>query len=151
MKKTFLIFSLFLIFTSFKPESEIKPFGFYSNEKSSDGEHSNGYTLQLWKYKNNLIGKLSYNEGQIGTQVSGFISNVKYNSEKETLIFESKLDEERIVFNGKISKNKVVGTYIWPTRLDKNQTLKMCCKDAQINTEYQTFDEWEKMWKQYEN
>jgi len=151
MKKTFLIFSLFLILTAFNIEKEVKTFGFYSNEKSNDGEHSKGYTLQLWKYKNTLIGKISYNEGLIGDQISGYISNVKYNSEKETLYFESALDGEKINFNGKISSSKTSGTYTWKSRIDKNQYMNICCEDAQINVDYLTLKEWKEMWKEFEH
>ncbi|MBG6111887.1 hypothetical protein IWX84_002778 [Flavobacterium sp. CG_9.10] len=89
IKKRIFIFSLFVILTAFDIEKEVKTFGFYSNEKSNDGEHSKGYTLQLWKYRNTLIGKLSYNEGLIGDQISNYISNVKYNSEKKHFILKA--------------------------------------------------------------
>lgn len=151
MKKTFFIFSIFLILTAFNIEKEVKTFGFYSNEKSNDGEHSKGYILQLWKYKNTLIGKISYNEGLIGNQISSYVFNVKYNEEKGILYFESTLDGEKIKFNGKISKSKTFGTYTWPSKIDKNQSMKICCDDAPINIDYQTLNEWKKMWEEFEN
>ncbi len=75
-----IIISNVIAFTS---DNELKTFGFYTNEKSTNGELPIGYTLQLWKYNNTLIGVLRYNEGSFGINTSGFIDNVKYNSKKE--------------------------------------------------------------------
>lgn len=149
MKKAFFVLAIFLILTAFNTEKAIKTFGFYSNEKSNDGEHSQGYTLQLWKYKNTIIGKISYNEGLIGDNISGYIANVKFN--KEMLYFESTLNDEKIKFNGKISKTKIFGTFTWPSQVDKDQLMKLCCNDAPINVDYATLNEWKKMWYKFEN
>ncbi len=76
MKKAFFILSIFLILTAFNTEKEDKNIWLLFKQKSNDGEHSLGYTLELWKYKNTLVGKVSYNKGLIGDQISGYISNV---------------------------------------------------------------------------
>ncbi len=145
MKKTVILFFVFLLVSAFNSESEVKTFGFYANEKSFDGEHSKGYTLHLWTYKNALIGWISYNEGLIGDQISGDISNVKYDQKRGTLSFESVLEGEKIKFSGKISKAEASGTFTWASKMDKKQTMESCCEDAPINRDYPTLKDWEKM------
>ena len=149
MKNLLLLLSL-LFFTSSFIDNDVKRFGFYSNEKSTDGEHSLGYTIQLWKYDNNIIGKIEFNEGLIGDQVGGFIENVKYNSKTGNLIFQSQLDTEKITFIGKVYKAKIIGKVIWKTKTDKNQVLEKCCNDAEINRDFPTIKDWKSMWQKFE-
>lgn len=151
MKKTFILFYISILCFSFEINNEVRKFGFYSNEISTDGEHSHGYTLQLWKYKNSLIGKLSYNEGLIGDQVSDYISNVNYNSKNGSLYFETALDNEKVNFNGKILKSKIIGTFKWNSKITNKESLGICCSDAEINIDYRTLDKWKKMWQRFDN
>lgn len=149
MKNKIFLISLALILL-LHPENEVKTFGFYSNEKSNDGEHSIGYTLQLWRYKNTLVGKVSYNEALIGDHSSGFISNVKYDPKRKTLSFDSILGKENVSFSGKIISSRISGAFTWARHKDQNQSLKSCCKDAEINKDYLTLSEWKKMWQKFE-
>ena len=149
MKNIILLISFF-IFSNFSVNDQVKKFGFYTNEKSSDGEHSIGYTVQLWKYQNSFIGKMAYNQGLIGDQEEGFIKNVKYNMTSGDLNFDSELSGEKITFIGKINDRKLVGTITRKNRADKNQTLTKCCSDAPINVDYPTIKAWQNMWKQFE-
>ena len=149
MKNFLIIFSLLFLTSSFT-DKDVKRFGFYSNEKSTDGEHSIGYTIRLWKYNNNIIGKIEFNEGLIGDQVGGFIQNVKYNSKTGNLTFESLLESEKITFIGKVYRAKIIGNVIWKTKTEKNQVLAKCCNDAEINRDFPTIKEWKSMWRKFE-
>lgn len=147
MKQIILFLSL-LIFSSFQQDTTVKVYGFYSNEKSADGEHSSGYTLHLWQYNGSLIGALAYNEGLIGDQAINTISEVKFNKATGDLSFSSSLNGQAVKFQGKIFPAKINGSFTWSNRVDKSQSLKSCCKDALIYKNYKSYNEWEKMLKQ---
>jgi hypothetical protein len=149
MKK--IIIALFLFF-SLSLNAQVKKLGFYTNEVSKDGEHSTGYTLQLWKYNDMIIGQVSYNEGLIGDQISNFISNVQYDPESKSFSFQSKLGDSLLEFVGNIYKTEVLGAFKWNSiKATKRKSLKICCEDAEINIDYKSFEDWKQMWKQFEN
>lgn len=137
-----------LVCSSFQQDTPVKVLGFFSNEKSTDGEHSSGYTLNLWQYNASLVGMLSYNEGLIGDQVVNVISNVNYNKTSGDISFSSSLYGKTVLFKGKISPTKVTGSFTWSNRVDKNQLLKSCCKDAPIYKNYKSYKDWKKMVQQ---
>ena len=140
-----------LICFSLSLQAQVKKFGFYTNERSGDGEHSFGYTFQLWKYNNTIIGKVSFTEGLIGDQVSSFISDVHYNPETNAISFVSKIDNTPLEFNGTIYKSEIRGVFKWNLKkVTKLETLKLCCKDAEINVDYKSFEDWKAMWKQFD-
>jgi hypothetical protein len=149
MMKTIALIASLLAFTFFNTKDEVKAFGFYSNEKSNDGNHSIGYTLQLWKYKGALIGQLSYNEAEIGSNARGLITNVKYNPTSKLLSFDATLNQQKISFKGKILSAQVLGTFTWSSHKAVRQSLKSCCKDAKINTDYPTLAKWKEMWQSF--
>jgi len=144
-----IIFFLFIfVFSSFQQNTTVKVLGFFSNERSADGEHSSGYTLHLWQYNGNVIGTLSYNEGLIGDQVVNTINNVKFNQANGDISFGSSLGKKAVAFKGKLSPTNVTGSFTWSNRVDKNQSLKSCCKDAPIYKNYKSYKDWEKMLQQ---
>jgi hypothetical protein len=147
MKQIILIISV-LVFSSFQQDTSVKVLGFFSNERSSDGEHSVGYTLHLWQYNGSLIGILSFNQGVIGDQAEGVISNVKYNSASGDISFSTTLDGQAIIFKGKVFPTRISGSFTWGDKVDKNQSLTSCCKDAAIYKNYKTYKEWENMLRQ---
>ncbi|ANE52295.1 hypothetical protein [Flavisolibacter tropicus] len=147
MKQIALVLSVF-IFSAFQQDNTVKVLGFFSNERSADGEHSSGYTLRLWQYNGSLIGILSYNQGLIGDQVVNVISNITYNKTNGDISFGCSLDGQAVTFKGKILPTKVTGSFTWSNRVDKNQSLKSCCKDAEIYKNYKSYKDWEKMMRQ---
>jgi hypothetical protein len=148
MKTILLTLILISNVSAFTTEKEIRTFGFYSDATSINGGPPVGYTLQLWKYKESLIGRLIYNEGLFGVSISGFIDNVKYNPEKNAIRFESNLNGAIVKFRGKLYSNNIVGNYTWPDRTNKNVSLMSCCLDDEINIDYNAFADWIKMWEQ---
>lgn len=144
MKQILLILSALNV-SSFKQGTVVKVFGFYSNEISSDGEHSSGYSLHLWKFNERLVGLVFYNAGLIGDQAKGQIKDVKFNIANGDISFTSQLNGELINFTGIVQSTKVTGTFSWSTRIDKNQLLKSCCKDALIYKDYNSYPAWTKM------
>lgn len=146
MKHIILFFSIVVV-SSFRQDTTVRVYGFYSNERSTDGEHSSGYTLQLWQYKSSLIGALSYNEGLIGDQATNTISDVKFNQSTGNISFSSSLNGQTVSFQGKISPAKVIGSFTFRNRVEKSQSLKSCCKDAPIYKNYKSYKDWEKMLK----
>lgn len=139
-----ILFTLILIcnVNAFSLEKDVIKFGFYSNAISFAEEQPVGYTLQLWKYKGSIIGKLIYNEGCFGVNYSGFIDNVKYSPGRNAISFESNLNGTIVKFRGKINSNSIVGNFIWPDRINKNVLLTSCCLDDEINVDYNTLADW---------
>lgn len=149
MKKNII---LLFVLISISLNAQVKKIGFYSNEVSKDAEHSVGYILQLWKYKDKIIGQISYNEGLIGDQISNFISNVQYDAKSKSFSFQSKLGNSHLEFIGKLYKSEVLGSFKWnSTKATKQESLKICCKDSEINVDYKSLEHWNEMWKEFEN
>ena len=147
MKQIILIVSV-LLFSSFQQNTTVKVLGFFSNESSSDGEHSSGYSVHLWHYNGSLIGTLSFNQGVIGDQVVGVIRNVNYNKASGDISFGTTLDRQPVTFKGKVFPTKISGSFTWGDKIDKNQSLRSCCKDAEIYKNYKSYKEWENMLRQ---
>ena len=56
---------------------EIKPLGSYDYVRSSDGgDHCYGYSLQLWQYRDQLLGLLDIHEGLCGDPPCGVLQYV---------------------------------------------------------------------------
>ena len=146
--KQIILFVFILFLSSFQLDKTVKVFGFFSNEKSTDGEHSKGYTLHLWEYNSQLIGTVSFNEGLIGDQLVNVIEKVRYSKSTGEISFSSSFDDQTIAFKGKAFKSKVTGSFTWSDRTDNNQILNSCCKDAPIYKNYKSYQEWQKMLNQ---
>ena len=71
-------------------KDEIKAIGCFANVQS-DGEHANGYSVQLWFRGNGMIGLIDYHRGLLGDPPMGVLSDVRYDSLTGKLSFKAKL------------------------------------------------------------
>ena len=131
-------------YESYDSNSEIKLIGFYTNEESIDGEHSSGYFLHLWSLENQLLGKLTFNEGLIGSGANEWIIGT---ISGDSIELQSTVYDYDITFKGTISKTGVNGTFAWSSgKIDEQQYLKKCCEDAPIQKDYQNLSTFLVQW-----
>ncbi len=130
-----------------KQHPQIKIIGIYTNEQSSDGEHSFGYTLHLYSYKQSHIGWLTLNEGLIGSGTPKPLSNIVIGAVNE-LEFRADYGSTEVFFNGILKSNSVEGNFFWSNGItDTLQVLRRCCQDGYVHKNYQTIEEFNKDWK----
>lgn len=133
-------------YESYDQESTVELVGFYTNEKSADGEHSSGYFLHLWSISGQLVGKLTVNEGLIGTGKAEWIEGTLTG---QILAFESSMDNEQVTFIGTISDKKLAGVFKWSDQTaHQKQVLKRCCSDAPIHRNYPNLKSFMAQWAQ---
>uniref|UniRef100_UPI00404AA5E8 hypothetical protein n=1 Tax=Fulvivirga sp. TaxID=1931237 RepID=UPI00404AA5E8 len=131
-------------YESFDTNSTIKLIGFYTNEESSDGEHSSGYFLHLWSLNGQLLGKLTFNEGLIGSGANEWLQGILSG---DSIELQSTVYDNEITFKGIVSKTEVKGTFIWSNgKIDEQQYLKKCCEDAPIHKDYQNLSTFLEQW-----
>lgn len=68
----------------------IKAIGCFANVRS-DGEHADGYSLQLWLRGKEVIGLIDYHRGLPGDPPMGMLTDVRYESATGKLSFQAKL------------------------------------------------------------
>ncbi len=137
-------------------EKELKRFGFYSNETSSAGEHSDGYTLRLWIRHGSLFGLLKQHEGLIGDGPEGLLSDIKYDKKTGKIAFNARVYycinsngiNWNIHFEGHITNKKVVGLLSSdaPSAEKRQVVLSRCCEDAPLFKDYGTYETWKSDW-----
>jgi len=137
-------------------EKEFKKFGFYSNEASSDGEHSDGYTLRLWTRHGSLFGLLKQHEGLIGDGPEGLLADIKYDKKTDKITFNARVDyckgsnglNWNIHFEGHITNKKVVGLLSSdaPSGEKQQVVFRRCCEDAPLFKDYATYETWKSDW-----
>ena len=91
---------------------EIEHVGNYRNVSSKDGgEHCAGYSLGLWKYREQIFGLLDVHAGLCGDPPCGVIKDARLNSKTGRLEFWSSISGERIQFEGTVTRNTVDGVF----------------------------------------
>jgi len=102
---------MLLLATSTTFAQDIRPLGFFENVHSSDGgEHCYGYSLQLWKYRDRLLGLLDIHQGLCGDPPCGVLQDAFLNVETGRLTFRSQIIGEAWDFAGTLKLDSVVGT-----------------------------------------
>ena len=90
---------------------DIRPLGSFENVRSSDGgEHCYGYSLELWQYRDRLLGLLDIHEGLCGDPPCGVLEDVFLDGNTGRLAFRSQIIGEAWDFAGTLKRDSVVGT-----------------------------------------
>jgi hypothetical protein len=142
-----------------KDEAPVKPFGTYWKVKS-DGEHANGYHIELWKQNEKFYGLISAHSGLVGDPPTGILENVQFDSKTRKFSFEAKLPSgwcnsktmslDTFEFKGILTNKKITGnllikdnfcsdTYIESKKVINLPRLKEWSKEM---IEYQSYAEW---------
>lgn len=131
------------------PNQKLSVLGFYSNEESFDGEHASGYFLHLWHQRDHLAGRIARDVGAIGDQETGtFIRGSLENGNK--ISFNSRLGEDPIQFSGYLQSSGIEATIHFGSGKTEEIFLEKCCVDAPIHQSYANLDEWNAMWKSFD-
>ncbi len=89
---------------------QFRPLGSFRNVRSSDGgEHCSGYSMQMWKSGQRVIGLLDIHQGLCGDPPCGVIQDVWLDPKTGRLKFSSEIGE-RWQFVGRLAGDAVVGT-----------------------------------------
>jgi hypothetical protein len=101
---------MILLISSNAFAQEIKPLGSFENVRSSDGgEHCYGYSLEIWQYRDQLLGLLDIHKGLCGDPPCGVLQDVLHDVKTGRLIFWTQIGE-RWDFVGTLKRDSVVGT-----------------------------------------
>ena len=138
----------------FAPPGEIqqihsfKPFGFFSNEKSSDGEHSGGFTLHVWDSPKGLYILLWVHEGLIGDGSPLRAVDVFFDPKSTRLTFRAEQSKGQFIrFSGSLTNGVAKGTFRFPSGFIANgQVMARCCDDAKKKRSYSSLEALEKDW-----
>jgi hypothetical protein len=127
----------------------VKPLGFYSNERSSDGEHSTGFSMHVWTSPKGPYILLSVHEGEIGDGRPYKAIDIEHNLVTGQLAFKAEYTPGKFLqFLGVIERGNVKGTFKFPSgAVSKKQILKRCCEDAPRYRAYPSFEALEKEWR----
>jgi len=115
-----------------KPAELLTPLGFYSNEKSSDGEHSGGFTLFVWNSSKGLYILVWVHEGLIGSGSRVKAEDIVFDRSTNKLSFKAEDSSGKyFTFSGVLTKGQAKGTFSFPSGyVRKNELMKRCCEDA---------------------
>jgi hypothetical protein len=81
------------------PERPIRTVGEFSNMRYTE-EHAYGYSVELWRDGDSLIGLLLVSEGLQGDTPTGLLENLKFDSRTGALSFTAKLTTGLVLLPG---------------------------------------------------
>lgn len=144
-------------------DEPVKLFGSYENVKS-DGEHSAGYTVDLWKHGGKSLGLIHVHRGLIGDPAAGRLSDIRYDATTRVLSFKSKVSlgmrldkdgrsaptRDAVEFTGFLSTARLHGvvTFIDQSCSDKcvekiKTSLPRRKGSTILPSEYRSYSDWE--------
>lgn len=104
-----------------KDESPVKPFGTYW-KVISDGEHANGYDIELWKQNEKFYGLISAHSGLVGDPPTGILENMQFDPKTGKFSFSAKLPSgwcnskmqarDIFEFEGILTNKKIMGNWL---------------------------------------
>jgi hypothetical protein len=92
------------------PGAMFERVGSFADVKSRTGEHCYGYSLDLWRSNDRLIGLLDIHRGLCGDPPCGAIADAKLDPKTGRLTFATSIGGERWMFDGTLTKAAVTGT-----------------------------------------
>ncbi|MGH7771682.1 MAG: hypothetical protein ACREQA_05540 [Candidatus Binatia bacterium] len=155
--------SLALTAQGLAADKEVTFLGDFSHVQSSTGEHCDGYSVVLWRYKGSLIGFLSRHRGLCGDPPTGILEGLKYNPKNGSLSFGVKLSDgcvpdigakeciptkDLVRFSGSLSQNILKGTVSWyadggrKKSHTKSITLHAAPRDSVHREDFETHEKW---------
>ena len=129
--------------------------GEFSNMRFT-GEHAYGYSVQLWRNGDNLMGLFLASEGLAGDTPTGILENLKFDARTGKLSFRAKLTmgvevlgngrqastRDLFEFDGTLTKTALAGTLKRsPGRVER---VKLAKQKENSTIEAATYEEWKK-------
>lgn len=113
MTRSVLIATFFLLqAVAATSDQDLQHVGNFHNVSSKDGgEHCAGYSLGLWKYRDQLLGLLDVHQGLCGDPPCGVIRDVKLDSRTGRLEFWSSINDQKIQFEGTMTAGTIDGAF----------------------------------------
>lgn len=146
----------------------VKIVGAFKNVKS-DGEHAYGYSIELWKYRDGIVGLISAHRGLIGDPPTGILENVQFDSASKKLSFRAKVtlglfsdrnhsnvpSRDILQFDGFLTDRKLKGKLVITNELcadkcpeTKELSLRFWKNGTSRMSDYSSFKEWESLTKE---
>lgn len=107
-------------------DERVEFLGDYVNVKSATGEHCDGYSVMIWKYKGSLVGLLNHHRGLCGDPPMGVMEETVYSEQSGSLSFQAKLSDgcafqadtciptkDLVVFKGSLRGQRLEGVVTW--------------------------------------
>jgi hypothetical protein len=144
-------------------DQPINVFASFQNVKS-DGEHIDGYSIDLWKRGDEILGLISVHRGLIGDPPAGLLTDVRYVAKSGSFSFKSKVTlglicgenqewiptQDVIEFAGFLTPRKLNGVLTFtnehcPDKCRVKQKISLPLhKDAtSLMSSYQEYSAWE--------
>jgi hypothetical protein len=109
---TRLLILLLLMQAAATSAQDLQHLGDFHNVSSKDGgEHCAGYSLGLWKYRDQIIGLLDVQQGLCGDPPCGVIQDAKLHPKTGRLEFWSLINDQRIQFDGTMTRARIDGVF----------------------------------------
>ncbi len=150
-----------------RQQDEIKPIGFFVNVRT-DGEHADGYSVQLWFRGGGIIGFIDYHRGLLGDPPMGVLTDVRYDSLTGKLSFKAKLtsslhiasihqgipSHDLLSYQGVLKADRLEGKIVLEDQLDsppvvvdtRENFLMRKDNDRQLES-YRSYDIWWRYWE----
>jgi hypothetical protein len=139
--------------------------GYFTNVKYT-GEHAYGYSVNLWRQEDNILGLISAHSGLIGDPPAGLLEDVKFDPRTNRLSFRAKLttglvysrqykgvpSRDVFEFSGFLNKDKLSGVLEISNLLfpddppqRKRISLRRSAKMSKAMMPPENYIEWKKM------
>jgi hypothetical protein len=130
-----------------KPAAEqIKALGDFTNVKSN-GEHQWGYSVEIWKQGNKILGLISGDSASrlIGDPPTGLLENISFDAKTGKLSFRAVLPSDVYEFDGVLTKEKLKGK-LSNTGINKIEiiTLRRAKQESSEMEEFESCEDWKK-------
>jgi hypothetical protein len=100
-----------LLLPSVGVAQDIEYLGMFSNVSSRDGDHCEGDSLKLWRYRDRLFGLFDRHAGLCGDQPCAVIQDATLDPRTRRLRFWVSMNEEKIRFDGRITGRRLEGRF----------------------------------------
>ena len=138
--RLFVAWALALMVHSAAAGQDFTAVGFFDNVRESRGEepHCYGYSLELWRYKGQILGLLDRHNGLCGDPPCEALANVSHDPGTGRISFSAL----GIAFVGTLRRDDVIGT------IDgKRVRLKRDRQDLLDSTRDNSLDAWCRFWR----
>jgi hypothetical protein len=110
--RTIFITVPFLLIAGVVSAQDLQHLGNFDNVSSNDGgEHCAGYSLGLWKHRNEVIGLLDVHAGLCGDPPCAVIRDAALDPKTGRLRFSSSINGQKIQFRGTMTRGAVDGVF----------------------------------------
>lgn len=108
--RAILLAALFWVQALAASAQDLRYLGSFHNVSSGDGgDHCEGYSLGLWKFRDHLLGLLDVHAGLCGDPACGAIRDAVLEGSTDRLRFSSSIGWQKIEFDGSLTDGAVEG------------------------------------------